>query len=95
MGVDASHRGEQERKAAETSLPSPVWSQCSESFQEPADTEEPPQAGGGDRGARAVQEEIWHMLLFWAKAYWIGQSLGELLLMSLCFWTLSPTLGPS
>lgn len=75
MGVDASHR-EEERKAAEAYPPSPVWSQWAKSLEEPVDTEETPQARGGDRGAKAVQEDIWHMLLFWAKAYWTGQNLG-------------------
>lgn len=75
MGMDASLRGEEERKVAETYLPSPVWSQWAKSLEEPVDTEESPQARGGDRGAKAVQE-IWHILLFWTKAYWIGQNLG-------------------
>lgn len=89
MGMDDPYRGEQEKKASETYVPSPVWSQWTKSLREPGDTEESPQARGRGRGAKAVAEEIRNMLLFWAKAYWIGQNLGEFLLMSLCFWTQS------
>lgn len=38
MGLDASHRGEQERKAAETYLPSPIWSQWTKTLEETLDT---------------------------------------------------------
>lgn len=82
MGMNPAHRGEQERKASETYFLSPVWSQWTKSLEEPEDTEEPPQARGGGRVAKAVQE-IWHMLLCWAKACFIGQNLGEFMLMSL------------
>lgn len=73
MGMDASRRGEQERKAAGTYLPSPIWSQWTKTLEESVDTEDTSKGWGegsqnGARGDLVYAAFLDKGMLDWPKS---------------------------